>query len=74
MSTPPSDYAACAAMSAGGGAITVVLDPSADTVIWPNDGLNAVMTGSNNLYNVGGTLYLNTHTTSPGLLISETQG
>ena len=47
---------------------------SDDTVIYPADGPNVDRVGAQNLLSHGSTLYLNTGTTEPGLLVSETGG
>ena len=53
--------------------VTVEFDVGADVVIWPaNDRSDKVH--SNNLYCVDRTLYLNTGTTQPGLLLSYDDG
>ena len=53
--------------------VSVEVEPH-DTVIYPADGPNVDRVGAQNLLSHGSTLYLNTGTTHPGLLLSETGG
>ena len=53
--------------------VSVEVEPH-DTVIYPADGPNVDRVGAQNLLSHGSTLYLNTGTTEPGLLLSETGG
>ena len=53
--------------------VSVEAEPR-DTVIYPADGPNVDRVGAQNLLSHGSTLYLNTGTTHPGLLLSETGG